>query len=296
MVLRGPTPWVAQRVLDRATHRAVVLPCEQTPGTDEATGEYRQRYTATPQPAAAGCSPTPPPGPAWYICRMRILVVEDDATLRDSVATYLRREGFAVDAAATGAAARELAAISPYDAVVLDVRLPDDDGFALCTAFRARRPAPRVLMATARDSLVDRIAGLDLGADDYLVKPYALAELVARIRALLRRPNADADVVWRVADLTLDPATRTAERGGRPIALTTKEYAVLEILMRSRGRVVTRQYISEHAWDDNFDPLSNVIDVYIGRLRRKIDGTGDTPLLETLRGTGYRMRDPGGSA
>ncbi len=226
---------------------------------------------------------------------MRILVVEDDATLRDSVATYLRREGFAVDAAATGAAARELAAISPYDAVVLDVRLPDDDGFALCTAFRARRPAPRVLMATARDSLADRIAGLDLGADDYLVKPYALAELVARLRALLRRPNADAEVVWRVADLTLDPATRTAERGGRPIALTTKEYAVLELLMRSRGRVVTRQYISEHAWDDNFDPLSNVIDVYIGRLRRKIDGADETPLLETLRGTGYRMRDPRGA-
>ncbi|MEI6740479.1 MAG: response regulator transcription factor [Gemmatimonadaceae bacterium] len=227
---------------------------------------------------------------------MRILVVEDDATLRDSVATYLRREGFAVDAAATGAAARELAAISPYDAVVLDVRLPDDDGFALCTVFRARRPAPRILMGTARDELADRIAGLDLGADDYLVKPYALAELVARIRALLRRPNADAEVIWRVADLTLDPATRTAARGGRSIALTTKEYAVLEILMRSRGRVVTRQYISEHAWDDNFDPLSNVIDVYIGRLRRKIDGAGDPPLLETLRGTGYRMRDPGGSA
>jgi two-component system copper resistance phosphate regulon response regulator CusR len=227
---------------------------------------------------------------------MRILIVEDDATLRDSVATYLRREGFAVDAAATGGEARELAAISPYDAVVLDIRLPDDDGFALCTAFRARRPAPRVLMATARDSLADRIAGLDLGADDYLVKPYALAELVARLRALLRRPNADAEVVWRVADLTLDPATRMAERGGRPIALTTKEYAVLEILMRSRGRVITRQYISEHAWDDNFDALSNVIDVYIGRLRRKIDGAGERPLLETLRGTGYRLRDPGGAS
>lgn len=226
---------------------------------------------------------------------MRILFVEDDATLRESVMTYLRREGFAVDAAGTGAEARALAAMSPYDAVILDVRLPDDDGFALCTAFRARRPPPRILMATARDGLADRIAGLDLGADDYLVKPYALAELVARLRALLRRPNADADVVWQVADLTLDPATRMAARAGRPIALTTKEYAVLELLMRSRGRVVTRQYISEHAWDDNFDPLSNVIDVYIGRLRRKIDGPGEPPLLETLRGTGYRIREPGGT-
>lgn len=223
---------------------------------------------------------------------MRILIVEDDDTLRENAVTFLRNAGFAVDAAATGKMARALAAVSPYDAIVLDIRLPDDDGFALCTAFRTRRPAPRLLMATARDSVADRIAGLDLGADDYLVKPYALGELVARLRALLRRPNTDADTVLHVADLTLNPATRIAQRGDRTIPLTTKEYAVLEVLMRSSGRVLTRRFISEHAWDDNFDPLSNVIDVYVARLRKKIDTDHDIPLLETIRGVGYRIAAP----
>ncbi len=220
---------------------------------------------------------------------MRILLVEDDDTLRENAATYLRRAGFAVDAAATGKMARELASVSPYDAVVLDVRLPDDDGFALCLAFRERSPAPRILMATARDSVDDRIAGLDLGADDYLVKPYALGELVARVRALLRRPNADAETILRVGDLTLDLGSRECRRGARSIVLTTKEFAVLEVLMRAAGRVLTRGYISEHAWDDNYDALSNVIDVYVARLRRKIDHDTDTPLLETVRGAGYKM-------
>jgi two-component system, OmpR family, copper resistance phosphate regulon response regulator CusR len=227
---------------------------------------------------------------------MRILLVEDDDTLRENASTYLRRAGFAVDTAANGKIARELAFVSPYDAVVLDVRLPDDDGFALCTAFRARSPAPRILMATARDSVDDRIAGLDLGADDYLVKPYALGELVARVRALLRRPDADAETVLRVDDLTLDLASRACRRGARIITLTTKEFAVLEVLMRAAGRVLTRSYISEHAWDDNYDALSNVIDVYVARLRRKIDHDVDTPLLETVRGAGYRMLAAGGAA
>ena len=220
---------------------------------------------------------------------MRVLLVEDDDTLRESATTYLRASGFAVDAAGTGTLARELAAVSPYDAVVLDVRLPDDDGFALCTAFRRRVPAPRILMATARDGVEDRIAGLDLGADDYLVKPYALGELVARVRALLRRPDNAAPTVLQVADLVLDPATREARRGTRVITLTTKEFAVLEVLMRSHGRVLTREYIGEHAWDDNFDPMSNVIDVYIARLRKKVDSPADEPLLSTVRGAGYRL-------
>lgn len=220
---------------------------------------------------------------------MRILIVEDDDILRENAVTFLRSAGFAVDAAATGKMARALAAVSPYDAIILDIRLPDDDGFALCTAFRTRRPAPRLLMATARDSVTDRIAGLDLGADDYLVKPYALGELVARLRALLRRPNTEAQTVLHVDDLSLDPATRVAKRGDRAIALTTKEYAVLEVLMRASGRVLTRSFISEHAWDDNYDPLSNVIDVYVARLRKKIDHEQDTPLLETIRGVGYRI-------
>lgn len=223
---------------------------------------------------------------------MRVLLVEDDDTLRESATAYLRASGFAVDPAGTGKMARELAAVSPYDAVVLDVRLPDDDGFVLCTMLRNRAPAPRILMATARDGVEDRIAGLDLGADDYLVKPYALGELVARLRALLRRPDTAAPTVLRVADLVLDPATREAKRGARMIALTTKEFAVLEVLMRSAGRVLTREYIGEHAWDDNFDPMSNVIDVYIARLRRKIDGDGEAPLLRTIRGAGYRLAAP----
>lgn len=220
---------------------------------------------------------------------MRILLVEDDESLRDHATAYLRASGFAVDPAATGKMARELAAVSPYDAVVLDIRLPDDDGFALCTTFRARVPAPRILMATARDAVDDRIAGLDLGADDYLVKPYALGELVARLRALLRRPPAAAPSVLQVGDLTLDPATRLARRGARDIPLTTKEFAVLEVLMRHPGEVLTREHISAHAWDDNYDPFSNVIDVYVSRLRRKIDAEGEPPLLATVRGAGYRL-------
>jgi two-component system, OmpR family, copper resistance phosphate regulon response regulator CusR len=223
---------------------------------------------------------------------MRVLLVEDDDTLRESATAYLRASGFAVDPAATGKMARELAAVSPYDAVVLDVRLPDDDGFALCTAFRGRIPAPRILMATARDAVEDRIAGLDLGADDYLVKPYALGELVARVRALLRRPDHAAPTRLQVGTLVLDPATREAWRGTRAISLTTKEFAVLEVLMRAAGRVLTREFIGEHAWDDNFDPMSNVIDVYIARLRRKVDGPTDEPLLSTVRGAGYRLAQP----
>jgi DNA-binding response OmpR family regulator len=223
---------------------------------------------------------------------MRVLLVEDDDTLRESATAFLRASGFAVDPAATGEMARELAAVSPYDAVVLDVRLPDDDGFALCTAFRRRTPAPRVLMATARDAVEDRIAGLDLGADDYLVKPYAMGELVARVRALLRRPDHAAPTTLQVADLVLDPATRETRRGSRVISLTSKEFAVLEVLMRANGRVLSREYIGEHAWDDNFDPMSNVIDVYVARLRRKVDGPGDEPLLATVRGAGYRLSIP----
>jgi two-component system copper resistance phosphate regulon response regulator CusR len=220
---------------------------------------------------------------------MRILLVEDDASLRETVAAYLRASGFAVDAVGTGKMAMMQAAVSPVDVVVLDVGLPDLDGFAVCRALRAREPAPRILMATARDAVDDRIAGLDGGADDYLVKPYALGELVARLRALLRRPAEALPPTLTVADLTLDTGTRVAQRGARMIGLTTKEFAVLEVLMRHAGEVVTRERLSRHAWDDNFDPASNVIDVYIARLRKKLDADGDAPLLETVRGAGYRL-------
>lgn len=222
---------------------------------------------------------------------MRILLVEDDEDLRGSVAGYLRASGFAVDAVATGKMALEQAAVSPCDAIVLDVQLPDLSGFEVCRALRAAGVTSRVLIATARDAVEDRIAGLDGGADDYIVKPYALGELVARLRALMRRP-ADAHPPQLVVDdLRLDPSTRVARRGEREISLTTKEFAVLEVLMRGAGTVITRERISQHAWDDNFDPSSNVIDVYIARLRRKIDAEGDRPLLETIRGAGYRLGD-----
>ena len=157
---------------------------------------------------------------------------------------------------------------------------------------RASNAPVRILMATARDGVDDRIAGLDTGADDYIVKPYALGELLARIRALLRRPTEVLPAVLSIGDLSLDTATRLARRGTREIPLTTKEFAVLEVLMRHPGAVLSREHISEHAWDQNYDPLSNVIDVYMGRLRRKIDAPDESPMLQTVRGAGYRLAAP----
>ncbi len=223
---------------------------------------------------------------------MRILLVEDDDRLAGSAAEFLRREGFSVDVATSGERALEEAAVNAYDAVVLDIGLPDVDGFEVCRRLRAAGRPLRILMATARDGVDDRIAGLDLGADDYIVKPYALRELTARIRALLRRPAEIVPTVLCTDDLSLDTATRTARRGDRRIELTTKEFAVLEVLLRRAGEVVTREQISSHAWDDNYDPFSNVIDVYIARLRRKIDAEGELPLLSTVRGAGYRLGEP----
>ena len=220
---------------------------------------------------------------------MRLLLVEDDPELCRTAAEYLRRTGFSVDAASDGASAMRALRLSTYDAVVLDLRLPDADGFEICRELRQMGSDTRVLMATARDSVEDRVRGLDLGADDYLVKPYAMAELAARVRALLRRPAATLGTVITVNDLSLDLTTRTATRGARMIELTTKEFAVLEVLMRHPGAVLTRDAISASAWDDNYDPFSNVIDVYIGRLRRKIDAPGDEPMLFTVRGAGYRL-------
>lgn len=223
---------------------------------------------------------------------MRLLLVEDDSRMAATAAQFLRNAGFAVDVAPDGATALREANVNPYDAVVLDLGLPDLDGLEVCKRLRARHPGLRVLMATARDAVEDRIAGLDGGADDYIVKPYALGELVARLRALLRRPAESLGGVLAVGDLRLDTAARAASRGVRAIALTTKEFAVLEVLMRRPGAVLTREHISEHAWDQNHDPLSNVIDVYIGRLRKKVDAPGEPPMLETVRGAGYRLAAP----
>jgi DNA-binding response OmpR family regulator len=220
---------------------------------------------------------------------MRLLLVEDDARIASAVATYLRREGFAIDAVGTGEEAVQLAGMHDYDAAILDIGLPGMDGTEVCRQLRARTNPVRIIMATARDSVADRINGLNLGADDYLLKPYALGELLARLRAVLRRPAAADPVTLLVGDLALDTGTRQATRNNRIITLTAKEFAVLEFLMRNVGRVITRDKLSAHAWDNSYDAASNVIDVYVARLRRKIDTAGETPLLSTIRGAGYRL-------
>jgi DNA-binding response OmpR family regulator len=220
---------------------------------------------------------------------MRLLLVEDDAVIASSLAKGLREQAYAVDVATDGDAAVYQAAVNPYDAVVLDVMLPKRDGFAVCRELRRRGLTTPVLMLTARDAVRDRIEGLDTGADDYLTKPFEFGELLARLRALLRRGPVLAPAILRVADLELDTHAQRATRGGREVSLTTREYALLEYLARNAGRVVGRAEISDHVWDDNYDPLSNLIESYINRLRRKLDGHGLPPLIHTRRGAGYSL-------
>lgn len=220
---------------------------------------------------------------------MRVLVVEDDPRTAETAQAFLRASGFVVDRVRDGTQAIMDCAVVPYDAVILDLGLPDIDGVEVCRRLRSLSVSPRILMATARDSVDARVYGLESGADDYIVKPYALSELVARLRALMRRPSDTIPLELHVGTLTLDPSTRRAARGTRSIELTTKEFVVLEYLMRNAGRVLSRERISEHAWDANYDPLSNVVDVYVSRVRKKIDGPGDTPLITTVRGAGYRL-------
>jgi DNA-binding response OmpR family regulator len=220
---------------------------------------------------------------------MRILLVEDDPVIATSLAKGLREQAYAVDVASDGDAAVYQAAVNPYDAIVLDVMLPKRDGFAVCRELRRRGQTVPVLMLTARDAVRDRIAGLDTGADDYLTKPFELEELLARLRALLRRGPALAPATLRVADLELDTHGQRVSRGGRPIPLTTREYALLEYLARNAGRVVGRAEISDHVWDDNYDPASNLIESYVNRLRKKLDVEGSPPLIHTRRGAGYLL-------
>jgi len=222
---------------------------------------------------------------------MRILVVEDERKVASFIRQGLEEEGHTVEVAADGAAALDLmVAEPPYDLVVLDVTLPKRDGFDVLRQARAKRVETPVLVLTARDGVSDKVMGLDLGADDYLTKPFAFDEFLARVRALLRRRSTSRAPVLRLADLTLDPATREVTRGQRKVALTAREYALLEYFMRSVGRVLTRPMIAEHVWGLDFDPESNIIDVYVGYLRRKIDGDGEPRLLHTMRGAGYVMR------
>ena len=218
---------------------------------------------------------------------MRILLVEDDADAAAVLAKGLREHAYAVDIAADGLQALDLAAINDYDLLVLDLLLPRVGGLEVCRRLRADGTATPVLMLTARGEPDQRVQGLDVGADDYLAKPYHFPELLARVRALLRRGPALASAVLQVDDLAIDTRAQQARRGGRPIQLTTKEYALLEYLARRRGEVVGRADIAEHVWDDSFDPLSNLIEVYIQRLRRKIDGGESVKLIHTRRGAGY---------
>jgi two-component system copper resistance phosphate regulon response regulator CusR len=218
---------------------------------------------------------------------MRILVVEDDTRLATVVARGLRKQAFAVDTAGDADEALFFAQTNPYDLMVLDVMLPGRDGFAVCRQLRQDGCSTPILMLTARDSVEDKVTGLELGADDYLTKPFDFNELVARVRALLRRRQVYRSPQLTVGDLTLDTASRTAWRGGREIELTTKEYAVLEYLVENAGRVIGRAELAEHVWDENYDPFSNVIDVYIRRLRQKIDDGFPTRLIRTRRGAGY---------
>ncbi|GIX49403.1 MAG: DNA-binding response regulator [Candidatus Tectimicrobiota bacterium] len=222
---------------------------------------------------------------------MRLLVVEDDKKLASFLKRGLEEEHYAVDVAHDGEEGWYLSQVNDYDLLVLDIMLPKLDGLALCRKLRQQRQDTPILLLTARDAVADRVTGLDLGADDYLVKPFAFAELLARIRALLRRRRGPLAMPLQVADLVLDPVAHRVTRGGQPIELTAKEYALLEFLMRHAGEVVTRTQIAEHVWDQHFDSDSNVIDVYISYLRQKIDRPFATRLLHTVRGVGYVLRE-----
>jgi len=220
---------------------------------------------------------------------VRILLVEDEPAAAQMLAKGLREQTYAVDLAADGEVALYQASINDYDLILLDVNLPGKDGLEVCRELRANGLTVPVLMLTARDAVQDRVAGLDTGADDYLTKPYAFHELLARVRAILRRGPALSSDTIAVADLVIDQKARSVRRGGSVIQLTAKEYALLEYLARRADEVVGRADIAEHVWDENFDPFSNLIEVYIQRLRRKIDDNHSQKLLRTRRGEGYML-------
>jgi two-component system, OmpR family, response regulator len=221
---------------------------------------------------------------------MRVLVVEDDVKMAALVRRGLLEEGLAVDVARVGDDALWMAGATDYDAIVLDVMLPGLDGFELCRRLREAGRWSPVLMLTARDSVEDRVAGLDAGADDYLVKPFSFAELLARLRSLARRPALERPAVLEVGDLRLDPATRRVWRGEAEIHLSAKEFALLETFMRRPGQVLSRYQLLEHCWDYSYENRSNVVDVYVRYLREKVDRPFGRASLATVRGAGYRLR------
>jgi DNA-binding response OmpR family regulator len=223
---------------------------------------------------------------------MRILIVEDERKLAGLLRRGLEEHGYAVDEVYDGEQGLEFAMATSYDVVVLDVMLPGMSGFQVCERLRALGNPSAVLLLTARDAIEDRVSGLDRGADDYLVKPFAFPELLARIRALLRRGGLGHGQALRAGDLELDPATREVRRGGSLVHLTSRECAVLEFLLRNPNRVLSRDQIAEHVWGFDFDAISNVIDVYVAILRRKLGDHGESQLLHTVRGIGYQLRTP----
>lgn len=221
---------------------------------------------------------------------MRILIVEDEPNLNEVLAKKLKSENYAVDCCFDGLQAMDFLDAACYDLVILDLMLPKKNGLSVLSELRTKGDSTPVLLLTARDSVDDRIKGLDAGADDYLVKPFAFGELMARLRALTRRPAGQATNQYELADLVVDTDTRTAVRAGKAIALSYKEFAVLENLIRNKGIVLTRDKIEQNAWDFSFEGGSNVVDVYISYLRKKIDGDFSVKLIHTIRGAGYVMR------
>ena len=220
---------------------------------------------------------------------MRVLLVEDEERIAGFICQGLAEEGHAVDVATDGEEAVDWPEVVDFDVIILDVMLPVRDGIDVCRTLRRRGVQVPILMLTARDAIEDRVRGLDSGADDYLIKPFAFAELLARIRALVRREPALQGTRLRLDDLSLDTTTRGVNRGARTLDLTTKEYAILEYLMRHQNQVLTRTMIAEHVWNYDFDNASNVIDVHIRNLRRKIDDGASRKLIHTVRGAGYRI-------
>ncbi len=223
---------------------------------------------------------------------MRVLLVEDNLRLHTSLRLSLEEIGYAVDSAYDGEEGEAFALSAPYDLIILDIMLPKKNGFQVCRDLRDQRIRTPILMLTARDDVADRVEGLDSGADDYLIKPFSIQELRARLRALLRREGPEKTGTLQVADLLLDPTNHRVERGGVPIDLTAREFAMLEYLMRNANRLATREMIEAHVWNFDFVSGSNVIDVYIRRLRRKIDEPFEIKLIETVRGAGYRLIRP----
>ncbi|HEY4386920.1 MAG TPA: response regulator transcription factor [Ktedonobacteraceae bacterium] len=223
---------------------------------------------------------------------MRILVIEDNHRLNSSLQMNLTHEGYSVDSAYDGQEGQDLAELTPYDLIILDILLPQKDGLVVCRDLRRRRIQTPILLLTARDSVDDRVRGLDYGADDYLVKPFAMRELQARLRALLRRKHPYTNGRLEIGNLVVDPVVHIVEREGRVIDLTPKEFALLEYFMYHPNQVVTREMIEQHIWNYDFECSSNVIDVYVRRLRRKIDDPFEVKLLATIRGIGYRLAPP----